>query len=176
MVSSLDGFIAKPDESVDWMHSKNTFEKGKELTEEYITNFLKSIGCYVMGSRTYEHALALGWPYGDTPVVVLTSRDLQSDKESVKFYQGDIETLVRDQLTPFYDNIWMVGGAVVTKDFLQRDLADEIVITIVPIILGEGKPFFDKIKKEKELQLLDVAAFKDGMVEITYKVKKSEEA
>jgi dihydrofolate reductase len=64
MVSSLDGFIARKDEDPSWMHSTDNFEKGCTLTEEYIAEFLKSIDGYVMGSRTYEQALQLGWPYG----------------------------------------------------------------------------------------------------------------
>jgi dihydrofolate reductase len=71
MVSSLDGFIAKKDDSVSWLESSGrVYEPGASISEEEIAVFLKSVDCYVMGSRTYEHALELGWPYGDTPVVV----------------------------------------------------------------------------------------------------------
>ena len=62
MVSSLDGFIAKEDGSVSWMRSTDYYDKGIDLTEEYIAEFLESIDCYVMGSKTYEHAVELGWP------------------------------------------------------------------------------------------------------------------
>lgn len=172
MVSSLDGFIAKPDDSVSWMKSADTFEQGVELTEEYITEFLKSIDCYVMGSKTYEHAVALGWPYGDTPVVVVTSRELSSDRESVQFYSGDLKELIDNQLSPYYENIWMVGGAKLTRAFIQQGLADEIVISIIPVLLGEGLPFFDNLKKEIVLHLKDVVAYKDGMVEMTYEILK----
>ncbi|WP_462248679.1 dihydrofolate reductase family protein [Ekhidna sp.] len=173
MVSSLDGFISSPDQSTSWMQSKDTFENGTELTEEYIAEFLSSIDCYVMGSKTYEHALNLGWPYGDTPVIVLTSRDLTSNKESVQFYSGDLKELIEDQLKPFYQNIWMVGGSITTKEFIEKDLADEIVITVAPVILGDGILFFDSINKEKTLHLIDVMAFKDGMIEMTYEILKN---
>ena len=76
MVSSLDGFIAKKDNSVSWMDSTGVYEAGASISQEEIAAFIKSIDCYVLGSRTYEHALELGWPYGDTPVVVVTSREL----------------------------------------------------------------------------------------------------
>lgn len=171
MVSSLDGFIAKKDGDVSWMHSTDTFEGGKVLTEEYITAFLNSIDCYVMGSKTYEHALELGWPYGDKPVVVLTSRPLKSDKTSVEFYSGDLSTLVNDQLKPIYKNIWMAGGTALTKDFLKMGLADEIVISILPIILGDGMPFFDHIGREIPLHMKDSTTYNDGMVELTYAIK-----
>ncbi len=170
MVSSLDGFIAKPDDSISWMKSEDTFEQGVELTEEYIMEFLNSIDCYIMGSKTYEHAVALGWPYGDTPVVVITSRDLASDNESVQFYSGDLKELIDNQLSPYYENIWMVGGANLTRAFIQQNLADEIVISIIPVLLGEGLPFFDDLKKEIALHLKDAVAYKDGMVEMTYEI------
>ena len=80
MVSSLDGFIAKPDNSVAWMETKGVYEAGVSISEEEVASFLKGIDCYVMGSRTYEHALELGWPYGDTPVIVVSSREWPSAK------------------------------------------------------------------------------------------------
>ena len=172
MVSSVDGYIAKKDHDVSWMHASDHYEKGETLTEEYIEDFLKSIDCYVMGSKTYEQAIKLGWPYGDVPVTVLTSRDLTSDKESVRFYSGDIEELVSKELKPKHKNIWMVGGAQTTKAFIRLDLADEIVISIMPVLLGEGTPFFDEVRKEKQLHLKDVKAYKDGMIEMTYEIKK----
>lgn len=172
MVSSLDGFIAKKDGSVSWMHSKDTYHKGIELSGEYIANFLKSIDCYVMGSRTYEHAIELGWPYGEVPVFVFSSRALKSDKKSVRFLSGDLTEIVNHRLKPSYRNIWMVGGTMLTKEFLRLGLADEINITIIPTLLGDGKPFFDDIGKELSLHLKDVTPFKDGMVELVYGIKK----
>ena len=72
MVSSLDGFIAKKDNTVSWLDSPgNAYEAGVSISEQEIASFLKTIDCYVLGSRTYEHAIELGWPYGDTPVVVV---------------------------------------------------------------------------------------------------------
>ncbi len=172
MVSSLDGFIAKKDGSVSWMHSTDTYDKGIELTKEYIADFLASIDCYIMGSRTYEQAIELGWPYGDVPVFVLTNRDLKSDKKTVQFLSGDLAEIVNKQLRPGYANIWMVGGAMLTKEFLRLGLADEINIAILPILLGAGTLFFDYIGKEQLLHLKDVTAFKDGMVELCYEIKK----
>ena len=172
MVSSLDGFIAKKDGSVSWMHSRDNYEEGVELTKEYISEFLKSIDCYVMGSRTYEHAVELGWPYGEVPVFVLTERELESDKKSVQFISGDLSEIVNDKLKNQYKNIWMVGGTMLTKEFLRLGLADEINITIIPTLLGDGTLFFDYIGKEIPLHLKDVTAFKDGMVEMVYEIKK----
>src|SRR4029077_14412901 len=86
VVSSLDGFIAKKDNSVSWMDSSgDVYERG--VTDDG-AEVIQSIDCYVLGSRTYEHALQLGWPYGDTPTVVVTNRELPSRRESVEFYSG----------------------------------------------------------------------------------------
>ena len=172
MVSSLDGFIAKKDNSVSWLESSDNYEKGGVLTEEDVEEFIKTIDCYVMGSRTYEHALDLGWPYGDVPVIVLTTRDLTTDRENVEFYSGNLDKLVNDQLKPKYRNIWMVGGVMITKDFLRLKLANEIIISIMPVMLGDGKLFFDYIGQEQQLHLKDVTAYKDGMVELCYEIKK----
>ncbi len=172
MVSSLDGFIAKKDGSVSWMHSKDTYEKGIELTKEYIAKFLKSIDCYIMGSKTYEHAVELGWPYGNVPVFVLTKRNMKSNRKNVQFLSGDLAEIVSNTLKPKYNNIWMVGGSMLTKEFLRLGLADEINISIIPTLLGNGKLFFDFIGREILLHLKDTTSFKDGMVELEYEIKK----
>lgn len=172
MVSSLDGFIAKKDGSVSWLQSTDNYEKGVTLSDEDVIKFLKTIDCYVMGSGTYEHALELGWPYGDVPVVVLSNRNLTTDRKNVEFYSGDLSQLVNEQLKPSYRNIWMVGGAKAANDFINMKLADDIVISIMPVILGEGTLFFDHIGQEVKLHLKDVKSFKDGMVELWYELKK----
>lgn len=172
MVSSLDGFIARKDGDVSWLQSTDSYEKGIVLTEEYIAEFIEAIDCYVMGSRTYEHALELGWPYGDVPIIVLTDRDLVTDRENVEFYSGDLNKLVNDRLKRSYQNIWMVGGAITTKEFIRLKLADDIIVSIMPVLLGDGTLFFDYIGREQKLHLKDVTAYKDGMVELWYEIKK----
>ena len=172
MVSSLDGFIAKKDESVSWLESSDNYEQGVTLSEEEILAFLKTIDCYLMGSRTYEKALELGWPYGEIPVTVLTNRELTTDRENVEFYSGDLSKLINDHLKPLYKNIWMVGGAKATKDFIRLNLVDDIIVSVMPVLLGDGTLFFDYIGKEEKLHLKDVKAYKDGMVELWYEIKK----
>ena len=172
MVSSLDGFIAKKDNSVSWLETSDTFEKGVTLSDEEIESFIKGIDCYVMGSKTYEQALKLGWPYGDTPIIVLTQRKRTSDRKNVEFYSGDLNKLINGLLKPKYKNIWMVGGSETTREFIRLQLADEIIISIIPIILGDGIPFFDQIGQEQPLHLKNITAYKNGMVELCYEIKK----
>lgn len=170
MVSSLDGFIAKKDGRVSWLQTNDKYEKGITLSGEDIAAFIEKIDCYVMGSRTYEHALKLEWPYGDKPVFVLTNRNLKSDKKNVAFYSGDLVEIVNNRIKPTFNNIWMVGGTRLTKDFMRLKLVDSIVLSIMPIILGDGLLFFDYIGHELQLHLKDVVAYKDGMVELTYEI------
>ena len=174
MVSSLDGFIAKKDNSVSWFETIDNYEKG--VAGQDAEEFLKTIDCYVMGARTYEHALELsksyGWAYGDTPTIVLTHRNLPIDRPNIETYSGDLNKLVNERLKPNYKNVWVAGGATLARDFICLNLADEIRQSIIPIILGEGKLFFDQIGKEQALHLKDVTAYKNGIVELCYEIKK----
>jgi dihydrofolate reductase len=176
MVSSLDGIIAKKDNSVSWFETSDHYEKGVDLTEQDTEEFLKTIDCYVMGARTYEHALELsksyGWAYGDVPTIVITHRNLAIDRQNIEIYSGDLEELVHKRLKPKYNNVWVVGGAILAKDFIRLKLADEIRLSIMPIILGEGTKFFDHIEQEQALHLQGVTAYKSGMVELCYEIKK----
>ena len=174
MVSSLDGIIAKTDNSVSWFETSSYYEKG--VAGENVEEFLKTIDCYIMGARTYEHALELsksyGWPYGDVPTIVVTHRNLAIDRPNIEIYSGDLNRLVDERLKPSYKNVWLAGGAMLAKDFIQLKLADEIRLSILPVILGEGTLFFDHIGQEQALHLKDVTAYKNGMVELYYEIKK----
>jgi dihydrofolate reductase len=169
MVSSLDGFIAKEDNSVSWLESAGSvYEAGVSISPEEVAAFIKSIDCYVMGSRTYQHALELGWVYGDTPVVVVSGREWPPARKSVEFYSGDLKTLVDVKLAPRYRNIWLVGGAMLCQRFLELGLVDEIRLTIAPVLLGDGLRLFAGSLREQSWGLKDVTAYKNGFVELTY--------
>jgi dihydrofolate reductase len=168
MVSSLDGFIAKKDNSVSWLENTGVYEAGVSISAEEAAAFVKAIDCYVLGSRTYEHALELGWPYGDTPAIVVTGRELPPKKNSVEFYSGDLRTLVDVKLAPRYRNIWLVGGAMLCRRFLSLGLVDEIRLTIAPVLLGEGLRLFDGPLPEEKWNLKNVVAYKNGFVELSY--------
>jgi dihydrofolate reductase len=174
MVSSLDGFIASKDNSVGWFETADHYEKG--VGEPDIAAFLKSLDCYVMGAHTYEHALKLseqyGWVYGDVPTIVLTGRDLPADRKNIKLYKGSLHQLVEEELMPNYKNVWVVGGALLGREFIRLKLADDIRLSVMPILLGGGTPFFNQLEKEQALHLKDVTAYKSGMVELWYGIKK----
>src|SRR4026209_208133 len=111
MAASLDGFIARKDGRVDWMETSDEFINGESLDPSDVEAFLKTIDCYVMGSRTYETALnfetkGLGWSYGNKPTFVLTSRNLPRTRASVEFYSGDLAQFGNGRLRPKLRPIW----------------------------------------------------------------------
>jgi dihydrofolate reductase len=165
VVSSLDGFIAKKDNSVSWMDSDQVYER---VVADDGAEVIELIDCYVLGARTYEHALELGWPYGDTPAVVVTHRELPRTRESVEFYSGDLERLVGEVLAPRYRNIWAVGGAMLGQSFLRLGLVDEIRLMIAPVTLGEGLSLFGDAEIEQRWRLKNVVAYRNGFVELSY--------
>ncbi|MEJ0006480.1 MAG: dihydrofolate reductase family protein [Steroidobacteraceae bacterium] len=176
MAASLDGFIARRDGSVDWLETSDEFPDGVTMDPAFVENFLKSIDCYVMGSRTYETALnfeakGLGWAYGDKPTFVLTNRDLPRSRDSVEFYSGDLEPFVNGRLRSTFRSIWFVGGGVVCGECLRRGLADDLRYSILPVLIGDGISFFDSLDKDVALHLAEVKAYKSGMVAIHYEVR-----
>jgi dihydrofolate reductase len=104
--------------------------------------------------------------------IVLTHRNLPVDGRNVEFYSGDLNNLLDERLKPKYKNVWMAGGAMLAKDLICLKLADEIRVSIIPIILGEGTLFFDHIGQEQLLHLKNATAYKNGIVELHYEIKK----
>jgi dihydrofolate reductase len=177
MVASLDGFIARKDGSVDWLETSDEFVDGETLDPGFVETFLKTIDCYVMGSRTYETALSfetrgLGWAYGDKPTFVLTRRELPRVRDSVEFYSGDLAQLVNERLRQRFRTIWFVGGGALSAECLRLGLADEVRYSILPILIGDGIPFFGKVDRDIALHLAEVKAYRNAMVELRYEVRR----
>lgn len=176
MAASLDGFIARRDGAVDWLETSDEFVDGETLDPEYVKEFLSTIDCYVMGSKTYETALnfeakGFGWAYGDTPTIILTTRDLPKNRESVGFYNGELATLINEQLRLKYSNIWIAGGGEVARECMRLGLADEIRYSVLPILIGDGIPFFGALERDVPLHLAEVRAYKNGIVGLCYHVR-----
>ena len=177
MAASLDGFIARRDGRVDWVETSDTFEGGQTMTPEFVEAFLKTIDCYVMGSRTYETALGfeekgLGWAYGDKPVFVLTHRTLRKTRSTVEFCAGDLARLLDEKLKPHFRTIWFVGGGDVCASCLRLGLADDVRYSILPIVIGDGLSFFHGLDRDVALHLLESTAYNSGMVALHYEVRK----
>lgn len=176
MAASLDGFIARTDGRVDWMETTDDFTGGVTMEPGAVEAFLATIDCYVMGSHTYETALTFdaqgqGWAYGDTPTVVLTHRALPRPHASVEFFAGDLADLFAVQLRPKYRHIWVAGGSSVAAECLRLGLIDEVRYTILPVLIGDGIPFFGQLSRDVALHLTEVTPYRSGMVELTYEVR-----
>jgi dihydrofolate reductase len=177
MAASLDGFIARKDGSVDWLETSDEFAAGDPMDPGFVDAFLKTIDCYVMGSRTYETALRFdsqgsGWSYGDKPTFVLTTRDLPRARDTVELCSGDLAQFVNGRLRPTFRSIWFVGGGLVSGECLRLGLADEVYYSILPVLIGDGIPFFGKLDRDIALHLAGVRAYKSGMVELRYEVQR----
>src|SRR6266536_3994774 len=169
MAASLDGFIARKDGRVDWLETSDEFAGGETMDPGFIEAFLNTIDGYVMGARTYETALnfeakGFGWSYGDKPTFVLTRRELPRTRDTVEFYSGDLAQFVNGRLRPTFRTIWFVGGGVVSGECLRLGLAYEVRYSILPILIGNGIPFFEKLDRDVALHLAEVKAYKSGMV------------
>jgi dihydrofolate reductase len=178
MAASLDGFIARKDGRVDWMETPDEYSGGESLDPAFVEAFLETIDCYVMGSRTYETALefearGFGWAYGDTPVFVLTHRELPRTRETVQFHAGDLTRFVNERLRPAFPSIWVVGGGAVSGACLRLGLVDEVRYSILPILIGDGIPFFEALGEDVPLHLVEVKGYTSGMVALRYEVRRT---
>jgi dihydrofolate reductase len=177
MAASLDGFIARKDGSVDWLETTDQFDGGDTMEPEAIADFLKTIDCYVMGSRTYETAMQFeasghGWVYGDKPTFVLTSRELPRIRPTVEFLAGDLRDVFDRKLKSEFSSIWVVGGGTLCGACLRLGLADEIRVSLLPVLIGAGIPFFSEIGKDVTLHLKEVKAYRNGIVALRHEVRK----
>ena len=160
IATSLDGFIARKNGSVDWL------SEFSNPGEDYgYKEFLDSVGVVVLGNTTYKEFKA---PYEGKKCFVFSRTDkgkrenITYDNTGVKEF---VETLSDDE------NIWLVGGADITKEFLKNNLVDEFIVTMIPSMLGEGIPLFGKDYGEHNLKLLDIKSFDTGVVQLHYQFK-----
>jgi dihydrofolate reductase len=165
---SLDGFIARKNGSIDWL---SPYEKGQE--DYGYLEFLKKIGTIIMGNTTYEQVLSSGeFPYKDKDCFVFTRNRKKITDEHVTFVNKSAKDLIDQLNLEDNENVWLVGGASIVDEFLKFDLIDEFIITVIPILLGEGIPLFKGKSNEKGLKLIDLKSFDPGLVQLHYKIKR----
>ena len=116
-----------------------------------------------------------GWAYGDKPTFVLTSRELPRSRDNVQFHPGDLAQFVNERLRPAYQSIWFAGGSVLCAECLRLGLADEVRYSILPVLIGDGIPFFGKREGDVPLHLAEVKAYQNGMMELRYEVRKEQQ-
>lgn len=174
--ATLDGFIAEPEEKLDWL---NEFEgAGYAGAKEDIGDagdgfpaFIEGIGALVMGAKTYEFMFEYGeWPFGERPSWVLTHRELEplTSAPDLRFASGEVGELdaeIKDAAGG--RDVWVVGGGDVASQYVAADLLDRVQLTVVPIVLGSGLPLFAR-PIARPLRLLGVEPFASGMAGLTY--------
>jgi dihydrofolate reductase len=158
---SVDGFIADENGGVDWLNDFHAEEYG-------MIDFFEQCGTAIMGSKTYELALSFNSWFGKMEGVVFTSRKLPSFKnEIVNFFNGDPGPVV-EELRKKEQDSWLVGGGELIASFIDLHLLDELVITLIPRLLGKGLALCPSIKEISKLQLLDSQTYNDGVVQLRY--------
>jgi dihydrofolate reductase len=168
--ATLDGYIADRDDGIDWLtgFEPNYDGEGESVTGS-IASVIEGTGALVMGSSTYEFILGHDWPYGDRPSWVLTSRELPiADGADVRFHDGPVADIHTEMVDAAGDrDIWVVGGGPVASKLAAAGLLDELWVTIVPIVLGSGKPLFSN-PISQSMRLLGTRTFDNGMLELRY--------
>lgn len=160
---SLDGFIAGPDDDLSWLPVGDGEDYGFDA-------FLAEIGAIVMGRNTYRivEAFGDGWPYGEIPVLVATTRPLEPPTRStVRAVRGTANELLQQAREVTGEGIYIDGGNVI-RQFLDLGLIDELTVTVVPVILGAGAPLFAGVTHRRALELVGSKAFVTGLAQLRY--------
>lgn len=168
MAASLDGYIASTDGNMDWLNK--SMVKG----EDY--GFGKTMGrtgSYILGANTYREAMKYANPKDTTKTYVVThDNSLQQAGENVEFFSGDLKELAAKAKSDNPKDVWLYGGANLIHQFINLGLVDEISISVIPVLLGSGIPYFGKTDEWKKLKLNEVKNFKSGIVILNYSVDK----
>lgn len=169
---SIDGFIAGVNDELDWLppHGNGA--------EDTFTPFMQEIGALLMGRRTYDvvHGFDGPWPYGTTPIFVATQRALMPKVPTVRAISGPIETLVAQaKRAAAPRDVYIDGGALI-RSALDARLIDELVITVIPTVLGKGLPLFAGVTQRHRLSLRSSRPIGAGMVQLTYDVQAGGQA
>jgi dihydrofolate reductase len=183
--TTLDGYIADPEDGLDWLTGyQGTFE-GEASEQQPMSEgggydrFYDEVGALVSGSVTYEWVLehfADPWPYPGKPWWVLSARELSipaGDGIDVRVTDSDVADLHDDMLRSANGrNLWVMGGGGVASQVADAGLLDELLLTVVPVVLAQGKQLFDRPLSGVPLKLLGTRTFQNGMVELRYEVRR----
>ncbi|WP_089815538.1 dihydrofolate reductase family protein [Halomicrobium zhouii] len=175
--TSIDGYIADEDDSLEWLFQ---FGDVEGVDEDY-SRFVEDVGAAAMGSTTYEWLLEHEdlrerpdeWPY-DVPVWVFTSRDLPAvDGADLRFVQGDVAPVHADMASAADGgNVWLVGGGDLVGQFHDAALLDEIILSVAPVTLASGAPVLPRQITDPPLKLVDVDQYGDVFAALTYEVQR----
>lgn len=162
---SLDGYIAQQDDNLDFLSMVE-----KEGEDYGYAEFVKTVDAVIIGRRTYDKVISMGFdfPHADKDTYVIT-RTASPDVGSVKFYAGDLKALVENLKSKQGGNIYCDGGAEIVNELMKNNLIDEIIISIIPVLLGSGIRLFKDGRPEQRLELVSSTGFDSGLTQLHYR-------
>ena len=166
---SLDGYIAKPNDDISFL---STVE---EAGQDYgYRAFVKSVDTVIVGRKTYDKIISMGFefPHSDKETYVIT-RSPRPDGGSIKFYTGDLKQLILKIKSKPGQNIYCDGGAEIVDTLFQDKLFDELIISVIPILLGNGIKLFKDGRPEQYLKLLSIKSFNKGLTQLHYRCESN---
>ena len=170
---SLDGYIARPNGDIDWLDAANAMVPDSE--DFGYDALMQTVDMLVMGRNSYEKVLSFdSWPYGDTPVTVLSRNPITFSENLSKTVQHSSEEpsdLCQRMSREGINHIYIDGGNTIQR-FLAAGLVDELTITIIPVILGDGIPLFGPIASDLSLRCVGAKTYESGFVQLKYTVPK----
>lgn len=177
IATSVDGFIAKPDGNVDWLHTAGNLEADMGNEDMGFKSFMDSVDCMIMGRKCMEMISHMNltpeqWFYGDMRIVVLSNTIKEAPdnlKGKVEMYSGDLNNLITSLDKEGYKHAYIDGGTTI-QSFINLQLINEITITRIPVLLGEGIPLFGKTFKDIQLEKAEATAFANDFVQVKYSV------
>ncbi len=166
IASSLDGKIAKPDGDVKWLENTPNPEQGDFGYGEFVSG----VDTVLMGNKTYQEILGfdMPFPYADKQCYVFTRNTSLTKDEHVQFVSGGIEAFVKGLKSEEGADIWLVGGGQINHTLLEAGLVDELLLFIMPILLGKGIPLINKALPDKYLELKSSKVYAGGALELVY--------
>jgi dihydrofolate reductase len=170
IATSLDGYIAGPDDDLSFLKAVE-----KEGEDYGYADFIASVDTIIIGRRTYDWVVKeIGSGHYDngTRDVYVVTRTTRPDVGRTKFYSGKLTELVQDLKSKPGQNIYCDGGAEVIHELLKEDLIDELTISVIPILLGDGIRLFKDSRPEQQLEVIDSKAFDTGLVQLRYRRKR----
>jgi len=166
---TLDGFVAGKNDDLSWLEPYMGVDYGYK-------EFYDNIGAIILGKRTYDHIVQnWDWPYGNIPAFVLSNEELTNLPQNAEVIQaqGDITDVLAQAKARTDKDIWIGGGAHVVQDFLNKQLADELNVTLVPTMIGNGVRLLDNVHTAGILELQETKTYDKGLVQLVYRVKSA---
>ncbi len=166
IAASLDNYIARPGGDVEWLNSKELQLPGEDYG---YGDFYRSIDTTLMGRRTYQQILGFDvpFPYPDKSNFVFTRSVSRADKGDVNFVSGDVAAFVRALKERPGLDIWLVGGGQINTLLLENGLIDRLILTLIPVFLGDGIPLFHGRPRETRFNPVAGRCFENGVVQLT---------